>query len=224
MDAVPNAPDKTMPAYRLAAAALAAIAWIALGLQFALALWLVIGNGRSVLYGVVFYFGFFTILTNLGVAITCTAGAAHGLRSRAYAPSIVGCMTTAIVVVGLAYHFLLRMLWAPEGAQWLADTALHYVVPIGAVLHWFAYPHSTRLRASAPLFWCVYPVAYFAYALLRGALLHEYPYPFIDAAALGYGGATLNAIGLLAVFIVIGYLVRAIANTLARRVTRAAAR
>ena len=213
-----------MPTYRLAAAALAAFAWLALVLQFVLALQLVIGNGRSVLYGVVFYFGFFTILTNLGVAIVCTAGALRGVRARAYAPSLVGCMTSAIVVVGLGYHFLLRMLWAPAGAQWLADTALHYVVPAGAVLHWLAYPHSTRLPAVAPLAWCAYPIAYFAYALVRGALLHEYPYPFIDVAALGYGGATLNAVGLLIVFIGVGYLVRAAANALARKVTPAAAR
>lgn len=213
-----------MSAYRLAAAGLAMLAWIALALQFALALRLVIGNGRSVLYGVVFYFGFFTILTNLGVAIVCTAGAARGLRSRAYAPCVVGCMTCAIVVVGLGYHFLLRMLWAPAGAQWLADTALHYVVPVGAVLHWLVYPHTTRLPPAAPLMWCAYPVAYFAYALVRGALLHEYPYPFIDVAALGYGRATLNALGLLVVFVAVGYLVRAAANALARRVTPAAAR
>lgn len=213
-----------MSTHRILAAAVSAVAWLALGLQFVLALQITMGNGRSALYGLVVYFGFFTILTNLAVAVVCSAGALRGVRSRVYAPSVVGATTTAIVLVGLGYHFLLRALWAPEGAQWLADTALHYAVPIGAVLHWIAYPHSTRLPASAPLAWCAYPVAYFAYLLVRGALLHAYPYPFVDVAVLGYGRATLNAIGLLAVFVAVGYLVRAVANALARRITPAAAR
>jgi len=224
MNATPSFPTGSMSAYRVLAAAVAAVAWFALGLQLVLALQITTGNGNSALYGLVVYFGFFTILTNLAVAIVCSAGALRGVRSRVYAPSIVGAATTAIVLVGLGYHFLLRSLWAPEGAQWLADVTLHYAVPIGAMLHWIAYPHSARLPASAPLGWCVYPIAYFVYALVRGALMHVYPYPFIDVAVLGYSRVTLNAVGLLVVFIATGYLVRAIANALARRVTPAAAR
>jgi hypothetical protein len=213
-----------MSTHRVLAGALATLAWFALGLQLVLALWLTTDNGNSALYGLVVYFGFFTILTNLAIAIVCSAGALRGLRSRLYSPSMVGGATTAIVLVGLGYHFLLRSLWVPEGTQWLADAALHYAVPIGAMLHWIAYPHSVRLPASAPLTWCVYPVAYFIYALVRGVLMNVYPYPFIDVAVLGYGRVTLNAIGLLVAFVAVGYLVRAIANALARRVTPAATR
>lgn len=213
-----------MSAHRVLAGALATLAWFALGLQLMLALRLTTDNGNSALYGLVVYFGFFTILTNLAIAIVCSAGALRGLRSRLYSPSMVGGATTAIVLVGLGYHFLLRSLWAPEGTQWLADAALHYAVPIGAMLHWIAYPHSVRLPVSAPLTWCVYPVAYFIYALVRGVLMNIYPYPFIDVAVLGYGRVTLNAIGLLVAFVAVGYLVRAIANALARRVTPAATR
>jgi len=224
MNTMPGFSTGSRSAHRILAAVIATVAWGALGLQLVLALQITIGNGHSALVGLAVYFGFFTILTNLAVAVVCSAGALRGVRSRAYAPSIVGATTAAIVLVGLGYHFLLHALWAPEGAQWLADTALHYAVPIGAVAHWIAYPHSKRLPASAPLGWCVYPIAYFAYVLVRGALLHAYPYPFVDVDKLGYGRVVLNGVGLLVAFVAVGYLVRAIANALARRVTPAAVR
>ena len=34
---------------------------------------------------------------------------------------------TAIVLVGLGYHVLLRNIWDPQGAQWLADVLLHHL-------------------------------------------------------------------------------------------------
>ncbi|EQD46143.1 hypothetical protein B1B_12734 [mine drainage metagenome] len=41
------------------------------------------------------------------------------------------------------------------------------------------------------------------YALLRGAWLGRYPYPFIDVAQLGYARVALNAAGMLIVFLLI---------------------
>ncbi len=56
----------------------------------------------------------------------------------------------------------------------------------------------------APLAWAVWPLAYLVYALLRGAWLQSYPYPFIDVSTLGYPQALLNSAGLLVVFLVLG--------------------
>ena len=60
--------------------------------------------------------------------------------------------------------------------------------------------------------WCAYPITYFVYALARGALLDSYPYPFIDVAAIGYNQALLNALGLLVVFVLVGWLFMALAK------------
>ena len=51
----------------------AALGWMALALQFALSLQLSIAHGKGVLGGLVIYFSFFTILTNLLVALALTA-------------------------------------------------------------------------------------------------------------------------------------------------------
>ena len=209
-----------MRASRTPALLLALLAWTALTLQLWLSLRLSAAQGTSAFHGLVVYLGYFTVLTNLFVALVATAGARRRMRDRPrglYRATFVGCATTAIVVVAVGYHLLLRDIWDPQGAQRLADILLHYAVPVGAVLHWLWYPHLERLHWPAPLAWCLYPIAYFVYALIRGAILHSYPYPFIDVSVLGYGRAALNGLGLLLVFIAIGELIVAISRARHRR-------
>jgi len=108
-----------------------------------------------------------------------------------------------IALVGLTYSLLLRALWQPQGAQWLADTLLHDVVPLLYLLLWAWVVPRAALRGSSALRWALYPLAYLVYALLRGAWLGRYPYPFIDVAQLGYARVALNAAGMLIVFLLI---------------------
>jgi len=188
---------------------LAIAAWFGVLLQFWLSLRLALANGRPAISGLITYFGYFTILTNIFVALVCSAGSLRrsaANRSWLYAPSAVGCSTASILVVGVSYHALLREIWAPQGAEWVANLVLHYLVPAGALLHWFVYPVAERPTRWAPLSWCWYPLAYFAYVMIRGEVLFSYPYPFIDALALGYVQTIINAIGFLIGFIVVGYV------------------
>lgn len=194
----------------LAPALLAVIAWFAVLLQLWLSIQLALANGKSVLGGAIIFFGYFTVITNIFVALMATAGALR-LRTRIrlwlYEAPAVGCATTAILIVGIVYHMLLREIWSPQGAQWLADILLHYVVPVGALLHWLIYPHDQRIPTWAPLAWSLYPLTYLAYVLVRGELLASYPYPFIDITALGYRRSMVNALGMLAAFVGLGFIV-----------------
>jgi hypothetical protein len=188
---------------------LAIVAWFGLLLQLWLSIRLAFANGGSLIGGLISYFGYFTILTNIFVALVSTAGALRRRapnRSLLYTLPAVGCATAAILVVGISYHALLREIWAPQGAEWLANLVLHYIVPAGALLHWLTYSYADRPRWWAPLSWCWYPLAYFAYVMTRGEILFSYPYPFIDVLALGYTRTLVNAIGFLIGFIAVGYV------------------
>lgn len=199
---------------RYGAAALALVAWFGVLLQLLLSIQLAHANGKSVVDGFIIYFGYFTVLSNIFVALVASARAMATRASEAnwYArETTLGCATTAIILVGLAYHLLLRKIWDPQGWQWLADVVLHYVVPALTLFYWLLSRHPQRLSAWQPLAWCAYPVAYLGYALGRGAWLATYPYPFIDVSVLGYPRILLNGLGLLGAFIVVGYLVRAVA-------------
>jgi hypothetical protein len=112
------------------AAGLAVAAWFGVLLQFWLSIRLVLANGQPVISGLVAFFGYFTVLTNIFVALVCTAGSlrqhARG-RLLLYRLPFVGCSTAAILVVGIGYHALLREIWDPRGAQWVDVLTLGYI-------------------------------------------------------------------------------------------------
>ena len=45
-----------------------------------------------------------------------------------------------------------------------------------------------RLTFRRALVWVVFPMAYLAYSLVRGAITGWYPYPFLDPREHGYTG------------------------------------
>jgi len=210
-------------AFNLPAVSLAALAWSGVLLQLVLSLRMALANGHNLVHGLVVYLGYFTVLTNLFVALVLSAlafpGAGNGgaLVRLLRHPSTLGCAVTSIVLVGLGYHFLLRHIWNPQGAQWLADTLLHYVTPMAFCFYWLWALPKTGMGWRSPAGWCLYPLGYFAYALVRGEWLGAYPYPFIDVSAIGYSGTLFNALGLLLVFLVVAGLLLALGKALERR-------
>lgn len=194
----------------LAPTLLATLAWLALGLQLVLSLRLSHQGGHGVAHGLMVYLGYFTVLSNLFVALVATraAFAVEGGRELQWR----GCAVASIVVVGLGYHLLLRHVWDPQGWQEVADIALHYAVPLAALAWWLALPPRAPIAASAPLRWLLWPVAYGIYALVRGALVGSYPYYFIDVGLLGLPRVLLHLAGLLVVFVLVGYCIRALAE------------
>jgi hypothetical protein len=200
---------------RHALALVAVIAWLGVLLQLYLSVRLALGNGKSLMDGLVAFFGYFTVLTNIFVALVSSLPLTFGgSRSGHWFGTgiVLGCATTAIVLVGIAYHFLLRNVWAPEGLQWAADVILHYAVPVALFVYWISFPPRQQLPVWTPLAWCIYPLAYLAYALARGALIGSYPYYFIDVTSLGYSKVLINSLGLLVAFVVIGSVVYGIAR------------
>ncbi len=186
---------------------LATLAWFAVLLQCYISLQLATQKGMSIGGGLGIYFSYFTVLTNLLICVSLTfslAGPSSTLGQWFSRPEVITGIATSIAFVGLSYHFLLRNIWHPQGAQLLADTLLHYVVPALYVLYWWFGFSKAALRWAHPLFWSAYPSVYLVYALIRGSVVGSYPYPFIDAAALGYGRTMLNSFGLLFLFIALG--------------------
>lgn len=211
-------------ANKAALALLAVIAWSGVLLQFWLSVNLAMANGKTAVDGAVVFLGYFTVLTNLFVAITATLPLVAGNTGpgRWFArPIVLGCAVTSIAIVGLTYHLLLRNVWQPQGLQLIADNVLHYAVPILALLYWIAFPPRARLNLWAPIAWCLYPAGYFVYVFTRGELLRSYPYHFIDVTQIGYPQAMRNSFGLLIAFIILGAVVLAIARFRNRSLHRA---
>ena len=198
---------KASTAERVVAGVGAAIGWFGLGLQLRLAIGFSLGRDLSVAHGVVVYLGFFTILTNILVAlvfsVACLRPASSSVLAR---PRTRSAALVYIAMVGIIYSLLLRHVWAPGGAQLITDRLLHDVIPPLYFVYWIVFVPKGELRWIDPLFWLAYPVLYFLYILVRGALIGSYPYSFLDAAALGYPRLAVNAVILLMAFLAAGYV------------------
>ena len=188
----------------------ATLGWAGLGIQLYLIFIARLSVDASLLGGLVSFFSYFTVLTNTLVAtvLTCAVTPRESAARRWFLqPWVSSGVTVSIVVVGLAYSLLLRHLWHPEGWQFIADELLHDVMPLVFLGYWwFCVPKGTLRLWHLPV-WLIYPLVYFAYALLRGNLLGAYAYPFIDVAVLGYPQVFINAGGILAGFVGIGLAV-----------------
>lgn len=199
------------PSARLFAGLIAAVCWVGLAVQFAASVDLT-GSAWGALVAMSRYF---TVITNLGLAVLFT-GLAVGWRA-VDRPWLLGGATLAILLVGVVYALLLRDLVELSGGALLADLLLHKVTPLLVAVFWLAFARRGGLRGSDPLVWAVFPLAYFAYAMARGAHDGNYAYPFMDVARLGLSRTSLNALTIAALFVLAGYGLVAIDRALARR-------
>jgi len=212
---------------RLLTQLLAVLAWLTVGTQFYLSVSGAIADGSGAFRGVVNFFGYFTLITNILCAGIFSAhgfgaatprakdsgasdaagggalgsGLGGGLGAFLRRPGVATTAATAIIIVGVVYHLILASLWSPEGINLVVDTMLHTVLPIAFVGFWLrSIPRGAVALAHIPG-WIGYPAGYAVYVFIRGELVGEYPYPFIDVAAIGYGAALRNAVGIAVVFV-----------------------
>lgn len=173
--------------------------------QFALTVSLSAAAGRTLLGTAVFFFSFFTILSNLLAAACFAAHAFPGSRHLAFfrRPKAATAVALYMLVVAGIYIAILQGLWAPTGLMRLLDTLLHYVMPALFLVFWAAFvPKGATVYADIPRF-LAFPFVYGVYVMVRGALTGDYPYPILNADRLGYPAALTNMAAILALFVIL---------------------
>jgi len=140
------------------------------------------------------YLSFFTIQSNLLTAAVLLIGAiSQTAGSSPKADLLRGATVLYLVITGVVYALLLREL--PEVKAMMvpwADAVLHAILPLGVLADWLLVPPSTVLTFRRARVWLLYPFAYIVYSLIRGALVHWYPYPFLNPDQPGGVGALLG--------------------------------
>lgn len=151
------------------------------------------------------FFSYFTILTNIIVAVYFTLQAFNSVP-KIKKPGILTAITIYILIVGLVYQIILRSTWDPKGLQRLVDELLHTIIPILVLIYWYLYENKNRLNYRQILSWTIYPLLYLFYILIRGYFSDFYPYPFINVSDLGYFQVLLNSFGILLLFAALSML------------------
>ncbi|RZK28518.1 MAG: hypothetical protein EOO61_21960 [Hymenobacter sp.] len=192
-------PTTTKPAFSLLlfGGLIATLAWFALVVQYLLHTGPVIN-----------LFSYFTILSNLLVAVGLTAllllpaySKPRLLFARA---SVQTAIAVYIFVVGLVYNGVLRGIWAPTGWQLVVDNLLHVVVPVLYLLYWFFSVPKGAVQWRDGWYWLLFPLVYLVYSLIRGQRVNWYPYPFLNIGVLGYTNVFVNSSMVLVAFLAVG--------------------
>lgn len=169
---------------------------------------------------------YFTIQSNVAVGVFAGYAAWRAWQNRSEPPSALkGAMTLYITITGTVYHLVLANPASPFAmvqphrgpGEWWGNQFLHTVVPLLAIADWALFDRRGRLRPRYAAWWLAFPLAYLGFALVRGLIVHRYPYPFIDAGALGYPGVGLSSLFFAVAFWLLGLVFVGIDHGLARR-------
>jgi hypothetical protein len=98
-----------------------------------------------------------------------------------------------IAVTGLVYSIALSGLQHLHGWARFCDNVFHYIVPIATVAGWLLLGPRGRVDRQSVLLGLIWPLLWFGYTLVHGAITDWYPYHFIDVGKIGYPQALLNA-------------------------------
>lgn len=193
------------------AGVIALIAWVGLAVQFDVSS-VNAGSAWAASWSLLRYF---TILTNIVLAVVFT-GVALG-KPRFGAPSLLGGVVLAILLVGVVYILLLQgSVELSGGGAKLANFLMHYVTPFVAPLFWLGYTPKGALSRRDPWIWALFPLVYFVYALVRGRIEGRYAYPFMDVARIGWTHTGINAAMIALGFVLAGHAMLWLDSRLAR--------
>jgi hypothetical protein len=168
------------------------------------------------LFSSVNYFSYFTNISNiLGASVFLWVGI--GARRTMPVEWIRGAATLYLVVTFLVFAVLLSDIPLGLVLPWV-NAVLHQVMPIAVLLDWVFSPPQHRLELRRSLIWLALPIVYLVYALVRGANMGWYPYPFLDPSKVrGYGGVAAYCVGVTVLFLLVTALVTWVGNSLRER-------
>ena len=170
------------------------LGWLAIIGQFVL---MIQNRQADVTETIIRFFSFFTILTNILVALYFTSRISifkNTSLSKLTNNGTVTAITSFILIVGIIYQFILRGTWQPTGLQKIVDELLHSVIPLFVLLYWFKFATKTDLIFKDIKIWLWYPIGYFIYIIIRGHFSGFYPYPFIHVTEIGYPQVLINSV------------------------------
>lgn len=191
--------------------------------------------GRYSFMGGRHVFMYFTIQSNIAIAIICGIGAYLLLQNKEiskvwYVIKLVG--TVSITLTGVVFGFVL----APTlgaGAWNIQNTLTHLVVPVVAVADFFVMSNAAKVKKSSVLYVIIPPILYAIYAgigYVKGWEFAEginYPYFFLNwgspAGAFGFTGelpfmgCVWWILALLLLLIAVGYCYLLIADLISKK-------
>lgn len=151
-------------------------------------------RGSSLGGRIVRVLSFFTIQSNILCGVVSAQLAIRPDRDGTGWRALRLAALYGITVTGIVYSTVLARIHEPSGpAETFVNTLVQYVIPIAMIIGWLAFGPRPRIDRNALLRSLIFPVSWFAYTLIRGAIWNWYPYPFVDVRSHGYATVVGNA-------------------------------
>ena len=169
---------------------------------------------------VVNFFSFFTILSNALTSIVLLIGAWYAFTRAADPPwynLVRACAVTYMATTFVVYNLLLREISLDQATTvpW-SNEILHVWAPLYVIVDWVLAPGRRHIEWRRLWTIAIFPLAWAAYTLIRGAIVGWYPYPFLDPAiepGVGYGGVLVYVIAIAAFILLVGAGIIALSRT-----------
>lgn len=156
---------------------------------------------------------FFTIQSNILVLIVAATLVVNPDRDGRVWRILRLDALLGITITGLVFDLILIRDVDPTGWQLVATIGFHYVAPWATLLGWLLFGPRPRIDRTTMAWAFVWPVAWISYTFIRGAIVHWYPYPFLDVDKVGYGAALRTTAVVLAVALVLVAIFKRIDRT-----------
>jgi len=186
--------------YRIIAACLT---WVCLIVQYLKRFF--DGSGSEFLPSTISFLSYFTVLTNILVALALTApllSSASKLRKFFDRQAVRAAIALYITVVMVVYWAVLAKIHHPQGIGIITNVGMHLIIPLLYILDWILFAKKGAMSFKRIPFWILYPSGYGIYTIIRGAITGIYPYPFLNVAELGMGPVFINMLGFTAFYAV----------------------
>jgi hypothetical protein len=148
-------------------------------------------------------FVYFTIEANLIVAVTSLVLALRVDRAGTMfavwrLAGLVGITVTAVVYRTLLAGLLPETFWDS-----VSDELMHTAVPLLYVIGWLVWGPRGQAGVRIALLALVFPLLWTVVTLVRGVMIHWYPYPFMDVIEVGAGRVAVVLAGIAVLFLVV---------------------
>lgn len=160
---------------------------------------------------IVNFFSFFTVLSNVAVAVTIGLLAVNPTRRSTLFRVLRLDGVVAIAVTGVVFHLTLAQLRELTGWNAVADFILHTLSPTLGVVGWLVLGPSLQITTRVVRLSVIAPVIWLGYALVRGTLVQDrfgndyYAYPFINVQEHGYPVVLVNVALVAGLFLALSF-------------------
>ncbi|OCG19803.1 Pr6Pr family membrane protein [Gilliamella sp. App4-10] len=155
----------------------------------------------------IYYYSFFTVLSNLMLALSCFCLAINP-NCNQYSfkvlrlNSLIGVTITAVV-----YNLAARDIHVPPNMLLkIANESLHVVIPALGLLSWFIWGPFRRIDLKVFMGSLLSMIGYGIYIFIRGHYTNQYPYRFINVVQIGYPQALLGVSQVFLLFFLLAFL------------------